>query len=163
QIVAVVSPVTLGLTISVRVTTLSQPAALVNVCVAVPAAASVFWYHANGNWLAQIVAVVSPVTLGLTISVRVTTLSQPAALMNVCVAVPAALSVFWYHANGNWLAQMVAVVSPVTLGLTISVRVTTLSQPAALVNVCVAVPVVVNVFWYQVNGNWLAQMVAVVS
>src|SRR5512134_1530898 len=163
QIVAVVSPVKFGLTTKVRVTTLSQPDALINVCVAVPAAVSVLPYQLNGNWLVQIVAVVSPVKFGLTTKVRVTTLSQPDALINVCVAVPAAVSVLPYQLNGNWLVQIVAVVSPVKFGLTTKVRVTTLSQPDALINVCVAVPAAVSVLPYQLNGNWLVQIVAVVS
>src|SRR5512134_1874274 len=92
----------------------------------------------------------------------VTKLSQPDALINVCVAVPAAVSVLPYQLNGNWLLQIVAVVSPVKFGLTTKVRVTTLSQPDALINVCVAVPAAVSVLPYQLNGKCVVQRVSVV-
>ena len=65
--------------------------------------------------------------------------------------------------NGNSLEQITAVVSPQLGSLTVKCKVTMLSQPATLVNVWVAVPVAFKVCSYQMNGNSLEQIMAVVS
>ena len=65
--------------------------------------------------------------------------------------------------NGNSLEQIVTVVSPYVTSLTTKVNVMILSQPAALVVTWVAVPDVGKLCSYQMNGNSLEQIVAVVS
>ena len=54
-----------------------------------------FWpFQAYGNWLEQIVMLVVLVSVGFTAKFRVTTESQPAALVRFAVYVPAALIVW---------------------------------------------------------------------
>ena len=116
-----------------------------------------------GNSLEQMVAVVSPYVTSLTNKVKVIILSQPAALVVTWVAVPDVCKLCSYHMYGNSLEQMVAVVSPYVASLTTKVKVIILSQPAVLVVTWVAVPDVCKLCSYQMNGNSLEQMVAVVS
>ena len=84
--------VTAGFTIRINVATESQPDALSNVAVNVPAAESDCVFQLYGNWFAQIVVFVVDVTVGLTVRFNVAIESQPEALISVAVNVPAAES-----------------------------------------------------------------------
>ena len=80
-------------------------------------------------------AVVSPVLLWPTVKCSVTTLSQPLALVKVCLGATVGVDVYVvpYHVK---LLHANAVVSPVLLWPTVRCSVTTLSQPLTLVKVC---------------------------
>ena len=118
-----------------RVTTLSQPEALVNVWVSA-SVLEVMFVCSYQSKLSHANAVVSPVLLWPTVKCNVTTESQPLALVNVCVKL-FVLEVMFVCSYQSKLLQAKAVVSPVLLWPTVRCNVTTLSQPEALVNVCV--------------------------
>ena len=80
--------------------------------------------------LLQAVAEVSPVLLWLIVKCNVTTLSHPAALVKVCVAVFVELVYVVPHQVK--LSHAVAVVSPVVLRFMVRCSVTRLSQPAVV-------------------------------
>ena len=76
----------------------------------------------------------SPVLLWPTVSFKVTTESQPLALVNVCVRL-FVLEVMFVCSYQSKLSQANAVVSPVLLWPTVRCSVTTESQPEAFVKV----------------------------
>ena len=81
---------------------------------------------------------VSPVLLLFIVNSRVTTLSQPAALVKVCIGVDEAVKSVPYQVK---LSQAVAIVSPIVFWFIVNAKVTTLSHSAALVKVYVGVTV----------------------
>ena len=132
---AVVSPVLLWPTVKCNVTTESQPEALVKVCVKL-FVLEVMFVCSYQSKLLQANAVVSPVLLWPTVKCNVTTLSQPEALVNVWVSA-SVLEVMFVCSYQSKLLQAKAVVSPVLLWPTVNFNVTKLSQPLALLNMCV--------------------------
>ena len=92
--------------------------------------------------MAQTFSLVVLVRIELTDKFSVTMLSQPDTLVSVLVYVPAAVYHWPFQRYGNWLLQMLALVVPVSVELTVRFNVATLSQPAALISVFVYVPVV---------------------
>ena len=132
---AVVSPVLLYPTVKCNVTTESQPLALVNVCVKL-FVLEVMFVCSYQSKLLQAKAVVSPVLLWPTVKCNVTTESQPEAFVNVCVRA-SVLDVIFVCSYQSKLLQANAVVSPVLLYPTVNFNVTKLSQPLALLNMCV--------------------------
>ena len=85
--------------------------------------------------LLQANAVVSPVLLWPSVKCKVTTLSQPLALVNVCVKLFVLEVILWCSYQSK-LLQANAVVSPVLLWPNVKCNVTTESQPARQVNLC---------------------------
>ena len=67
-----------------------------------------------------------------------------------------------FQLNGNWLAQIVVLVMLVTASFTTRFSVAMESQPAALMSFTSYEPAAVNLLPFQINGNWLAQMVILV-
>ena len=94
-------------------------------------------FQVYGNWLVQIEVLVVLVSVVLTVRFRVTILSQPDALTNVFVYVPAAVYDCPFHIYGNWLLQIFVLVVLVKVELTVRFSVAMLSQPAALISVFV--------------------------
>ena len=143
-----------------KVTTESQPLAVVNVCVRL-SQLEVMLVCSYQSKLLHAVAVVSPVLLWLMVKCKVTTESQPEAFVNVCVRL-SLLAVRLVCSYQSKLSHAVAVVSPVLLWLMVKCKVTTESQPFAFVNVCVRLSQleVILVCSYQ---SKLLHAVAVVS
>src|SRR6188768_2762750 len=99
------------------------------------------------------VVLVVLVTTGLTVSTRVATESQPVALTNVSLYVPAAAILIPFHVYGSALEQMVVLVVLVTTGFTTRISVAMESQPVALTNVSLYVPAVVMLIPFHVYGS----------
>jgi hypothetical protein len=62
-----------------------------------PAVVMLIPFHVYGSALEQMVVLVVLVTTGLTVSIRVATESQPVALTNVSLYVPAAAILIPFH------------------------------------------------------------------
>ena len=93
--------VSTGLTVNTKVATESHPVTLTSVSVYVPAAVYVLPFRLYGNRFEQtIISVVLPAT-GLTFRTSVATESQPNALFNVSVYVPAAAYVLLFELYGS--------------------------------------------------------------
>ena len=139
----------------------SQPVALVNVFVKVPALLHVIPFQLNGSWLGQILMESILVELFFTINTNVNNESQPAALIKVFVKVPALLQVIPFQLYGSWLGQILMVSILLELFFTINTNVSNESQPAALIKVFVKVPALLQVIPFQLYGSWLGQILMV--
>ena len=136
-------------TINTNVNNESQPAALVNVFVKVPALLQVIPFQPNGSWVEQLLMESLLTVLFFTINTKDSNESQPAALVNVFVKVPALLQVIPFQLYGNWVEQILMVSLLAVLFFTINTKVNNESQPAVLVNVFVKVPALLQVIPFQ--------------
>ena len=127
----------LELIVRSNVTTESQPAAFVSVCVAV-LLLDVYVLPSIQVYESHAVIISVPVLLELMVKFNVTTESQPAAFVKVYVAV-LLLAVYVFPSIQVYESQAVITSVPVLLELIVRSKVTTLSQPAAFVKVYVAV------------------------
>jgi len=132
-----------------KVARLSHPAALVKLAVKTPASVQLFPFQLYGNSFAQTEILVVENVGNFTLKFKVATLSQPAALVKGTVKVPASVMVFPFQLKGNSLAQTEILVVENVGNFTLKFKLARLSQPAALLKLCVKVPASVMVFPFQ--------------
>ena len=99
------------------------------------------------------VVLVVLLTTWLTVSTIVAIESQPVALINVSLNLPAAVIVLPFQLYGNWFEQMVILVVLVRIELTTNSSVAIESQPETLFSVSLYVPDAVIVLPFQLYGN----------
>ena len=73
---------------------------------------------------------------------------------------PAVLNWVPFHVYGSWLVQTVALVVSLSTLFIVKMRLIIESHPLLLVRVSLYVPAVLNCVPFQVYGNWLVQIVA---
>ena len=126
-----------GFTFSVMVTTLSQPWMVCNVVVLVPAAVNTLSFQVSGKSLWQMVLSTGTAYVGFTVSVIVTTESQPWIVWSVVVWVPAAVKVTPFHTNGSSLSHTVSLSVTSYTGFTVNFSTVIESQPFNATSFCV--------------------------
>jgi hypothetical protein len=92
----------------------SQPVALTSVSLYVPAAVMLIPFHRYGRAFAHIVVLVVLVTTGFTTRISVAMESQPVALTNVSLYVPAVVMLMPFQRYGKAFAHIVVLVVLVT-------------------------------------------------
>jgi hypothetical protein len=142
-VIAVGAPGVAAVVVTVAVTTESQPAALVNVAVYVPAPVMLTPFHVVGNVVLQIERLILLLVAEFTVRFKVAVESQPAALVKLAVYVPAAVIDCPFQLYGNSEAQIETSEELLVALLMVRFKVAVESQPLADVRLAVYVPLVV--------------------
>jgi len=119
-------------------------------------------FQLYGNWLVQTVARVVSLSTLFIVNIRLMIESQPLRLVRVSLYVPAVLNCVPFQVYGNWLVQTVALVVSLSTLFIVRIKLIIESHPLLLVRVSLYVPAVLILVPFQVYGNWLVQMVALV-
>jgi hypothetical protein len=120
-----------GFSVTFKVAKLSQPVTtLVKGAVCEPAEAKFKPFQSNGNSVSHTVVSVVLVKVGFTVTFKVAKESQPVTtLASVAVCEPAAAKFKPFQSNGSSVSHTVVSVVLVSVGLTVTFKVTIESQP----------------------------------